>query len=157
MVDVPSSHLGVDLLVQDGDLVVASNGDLAVTTSGRTTLLQDVRNLLDTLPGDLFAHPSYGAGVSRLFGAEDVANYDALIIRAITDALTYDPSVAPRIEPETITVTTDSGTAGDIPRPRASAEMLPERTFYISFQPIGEEGSSRLNLVWPVEPDIFST
>jgi phage baseplate assembly protein W len=154
MIEIPNAHLGVDLLVEDGDLVIASNGDLAVTTSGRTTLLQDVRNLLDTLPGDLFAHPSYGAGVSRLFGAEDVPNYTSLIIRAITDALTYDPAVAPRIEPESITVTTDSGTAGDIPRPRASAG---ERTFYISFQPIGEEGSSRLNLVWPVEPDITFT
>ena len=157
MTDIPSAHLGIDLLIQDGDLVISSDGDLAVTTSGRTALLQDVRNLLDTLPGDLFAHPSYGAGVSRLFGAEDVENYTSLIIRAITDALTYDPDVAPRIEPESITVTTDFATAGDIPRPRASAEMLPERTFYISFQPIGEEGSSRLNLVWPVEPDIFST
>jgi hypothetical protein len=153
-IDIPSSHLGIDLLIQDGDLVVSSDGDLAVTTSGRTTLLQDVRNLLDTLPGDLFAHPSYGAGVSRLFGAEDVENYTSLIIRAITDALTYDPSVAPRIEPESITVTTDSGTEGNIPRP---APRAGERTFYISFQPIGEEGSSRLNLVWPVEPDMSFT
>jgi hypothetical protein len=61
-------NLGVDLLLDDdGDLVVNPAGDLAITRDGRTCLLQDVRNLLDTLPGDLFGHPAYGAGVPRLF------------------------------------------------------------------------------------------
>jgi len=129
-------NLGVDLLLDDdGDLVVNSAGDLAITQDGRTCLLQDGRNLLDTLPGDLFGHPAYGAGVPRLFGEEDRPDFERLVVRAITDALTYDQGVGPRIEPESIVV---------YPLPRSGQEAQ----FQVSFVPLGEEWSNRANLVW---------
>ena len=137
MSSVEHTNLGIDLwLDADGDLAVAPDGDLAITPNGRVTLLQDVRDLLDTLPGDLFGHPTYGAGVARLFGEEDRPDFEALVTRAITDSLTYDPSVAPRIELDSIEV---RPTTGASPR---------EAAFSVSFIPIGEEWTSRMNLVW---------
>jgi hypothetical protein len=134
-------NLGVDLLLDaDGDLVVSPAGDLAITQDGRTCLLQDVRNLLDTLPGDLFGHPAFGAGVPRLFGEEDRPDFERLVVRAITDALTYDQGVGPRIEPESIVV---------YPLPRTGREAQ----FQVSFVPLGEEWTNRMNWVfnlgWP--------
>ena len=132
---------GTDLLLDDdGDLVVSPSGDLAVTQDGRTCLLQDVRNLLDTLPGDLFAHPAYGAGVPRLFGEEDRPDFERLVVRAITDAITFDRGVGPRIEPESIVV---------YPLPRTDREAQ----FQVSFVPLGEEWTNRLNLVWGSNAD----
>lgn len=128
-------NLGIDLLLDDdGDLQVGATGDMAITPDGRTTLLQDVRNLLDTLPGDLFGHPDYGAGVPRLFGEEDRPDFEQLVARAIADALTYDPSVAPRIEPDSVQVTAD--------RSRREA------SFRVSFVPLGEDITNRLNITW---------
>ena len=134
-------NLGVDLLLDaDGDLQVSPSGDLAITQDGRTSLLQDVQNLLDTLPGDLFGHPAYGAGVPRLFGEEDRPDFERLVIRAITDALTYDQGVGPRIEPESIVVYA-------LPRTGREAQ------FQISFVALGEEWSNRMNWIfdlgWP--------
>jgi len=129
-------NLGTDLLLDDdGDLGVSSAGDLAITQDGRICLLQDVRNLLDTLPGDLFGHPAFGAGVPRLFGEEDLPDFERLVVRAITDALTYDQGVGPRIEPESIVVYA-------LPRTGREAQ------FQVSFVPLGEEWTNRLNLVW---------
>ena len=129
-------NLGVDLLLDaDGDLQVSPSGDLAITQDGRTSLLQDVQNLLDTLPGDLFGHPAYGAGVPRLFGEEDRPDFERLVVRAITDALTYDQGVGPRIELESIVVYA-------LPRTGREAQ------FQISFVALGEEWSNRQNLVW---------
>ncbi|MFH1531089.1 MAG: hypothetical protein ABIK09_10200 [Pseudomonadota bacterium] len=129
-------NLGVDLLLDaDGDLQISPSGDLAITRDGRTCLLQDVRNLLDTLPGDLFGHPAFGAGVPRLFGEEDRPDFERLVVRAITDALTYDRGVGPRIEPESIVV-------------YALQRTGREAQFQVSFVALGEEWTSRLNLVW---------
>ena len=128
-------NLGIDLLLdENGDLFVGATGDLAITPDGRTTLLQDVRNLLDTLPGDLFGHPDYGAGVPRLFGEEDRPDFEQLVARAIADALTYDPSVSPRIEPESVAV-----------KPQRSGR---EAIFDVSFVPLGEDWTNRLNVVF---------
>lgn len=133
-------NLGIDLLLDgDGDLQVGTTGDLAITQDGRTTLLQDVRNLLDTLPGDLFGHPDYGAGVPRLFGEEDRPDFEQLVSRAIADALTYDPSVAPRIEPDSVQVTAE----------RSGREA----SFNVSFVPLGEGTTNRINLVWSANAD----
>jgi len=134
-------NLGVDLLLDaDGDLMISPAGDLATTQDGRTCLLQDVRNLLDTLPGDLFAHPAYGAGVPRLFGEEDRADFEVLVVRAITDALTFNQGVGPRIEPESIVVYA-------LPRTGREAE------FQVSFVPLDEEWTNRLNIVWGSNAD----
>ena len=127
-------NLGIDLLLDDdGDLQISATGDLAITPDGRTTLLQDVRHLLDTLPGDLFGHPDYGAGVPRLFGEEDRPDFEQLVARTIEDALTYDLSVSPRIEPDSIQVTAE----------RSGREA----SFRVSFVPLGEDVTNRLNLV----------
>ena len=134
-------NLGIDLMLdQTGDLVVGSTGDLALTPDGRATLLQDVQHLLDTLPGDLFGHPDYGAGLPRLFGEEDRADHGDLVRRAISDALTYDPSVAPRIEPDSIEVERVAG--GDARAP----------AFSVSFVPLGENWTCRMNTVWGLLP-----
>jgi hypothetical protein len=136
-------NLGVDLLLDaDSDLMISPAGDLAITQDGRTCLLQDVRNLLDTLPGDLFGHPAYGAGVPRLFGEEDRPDFERLVVRAITDALTYDQGVGPRIELESIVVYA-------LPRTGREAQ------FQVSLVPLGEEWTNRMNFVWqnPITAD----
>jgi len=133
-----NANLGIDLLLEDGDLVIAPTGDLAVTPNGTTCLLQDVANLLDSLPGDLYGHAEYGAGVFRLVGEEDRPDFTSLVIRSISDALLYDDAVGPRIEPESVQV-----------------ELLPSvqlrsSSFRITFMPLGEEWTTPLNLVWRI-------
>jgi hypothetical protein len=131
-----NENLGIDLLLgSSGDLAVSSAGDLVVTPDGRTCLLQDVRNLLDTLPGDLFSHAAYGAGLPRLFGEEDRPDFQSLLVRAITDALTYDGSVGPRVEPDSIEV-------GFVGKGRRDAE------FRVTFTPIADGWTSPLSTVW---------
>jgi len=93
-------NLGCDLLLdEDGDLGVSVTGDLALTPSGRVCLLQDIADLLETLPKDLFGHPGYGAGIGRLFGESYKPDFVSHVERAIKDALTNDPSVSPRLVP----------------------------------------------------------
>ena len=134
-------NLGVDLRIgDDGDLQISSSGDLSVTDDGRFCLLQDVRNLLDTLPGDLYGHPSFGAGLPKLFGEEDRTNFETLVVRAITDAIIYDSGVGPRIETESIVVYA-------LPRTGRTA------SFQVSFVPLDEEWTNRMNLVWGLDFD----
>ena len=134
------TNLGLDLLLDSsGDLMVGTGGDLVLTPSGKTCLLQDIANLLDTLPGDLFSHAAFGAGLLRLLGEEDRAEFEDLAARTISDALTYDGSVGPRIEPESIEV-----------KVTRYAETNPHRVAKISvaFVALGETWTSRLNAVW---------
>ena len=134
---ISNANLGIDLLLDgDGDLALSPTGDLALTATGRVCLLQDVKHLLDTLPGDLFSHTDYGAGLPRLFGEEDQSGHGELVKRAIADALTYDPSVAPRIEPETI----------EVERIATGNSRAPG--FKVSFVPLGESSTNRLNIVY---------
>ena len=98
-------NLGCDLLLdEDGDLAISVTGDLALTPNGRVCLLQDIADLLETLPKDLFGHPEYGAGIGRLFGESYKAGFVRHVERAVRDALINDPSVAPRLLPETVQV-----------------------------------------------------
>ena len=98
-------NLGCDLLLDaDGDFAVSVTGDLALTPRGSVCLLQDISDLLETLPGDLFGHPEYGAGIGRLFGESYKAGFVRHVERAVRDALVNDPSVAPRLLPETVQV-----------------------------------------------------
>ena len=93
-------YLGTDILFdEDGDLAVGPTGDL-VSVTGRDCLLQDIRDRLGTLPGDLFAHPNWGCGIGRLLGALDTPLNRALAIRYIRHALESDP----RVEDNTITI-----------------------------------------------------
>ena len=101
-VALPSRYLtlGCDLLLNDeGDLGISVTGDLALTPNGRVCLLQDIADLLETLPKDLFGHPGYGAGIGRLFGESYKPDFVSHVERAIKDALTNDPSVSPRLVP----------------------------------------------------------
>lgn len=133
------ANLGFDLLLdEDGDLQLSHTGDLLVTSSGRTTLLQDVRHLLECAPGDLFTHPDFGADLSRLVGGEDDDDFVEHVTMVVEDALTYAPGVSPRVERASITVVADRDRTG-----RASS-------FVISFAPLGESWTNALNLVWNI-------
>ena len=94
-------YLGTDILFdEDGDLAVGPTGDL-VSVTGRDCLLQDIRDRLGTLPGDLFVHSDWGCGIGRLLGALDTPLNRALAIRHIRHVLESDP----RVEDNTITIT----------------------------------------------------
>ena len=123
------AFLGVDILFDaDGDLVVNQSGDLGVAM-GRACLVQDVRDRLGTLPGDLYSHPDWGCCIGRLLGSSDTPLNRALANRYLREALEDEP----RIEPESISIT-----------PLVfSAE---EKKFEIRFTPVG--GASSESLVW---------
>jgi len=113
-------YLGTDILFdEEGDLSVSPTGDL-VTVSGRDCLLQDIRDRLGTIPGDLFAHPDWGCGIGRFLGAMDTPLNRALAIRHIRHALESDP----RVEDNTITITPLIFTPE-------------EKSFEIRFTPVG--------------------
>ena len=137
-----SDNLGLDLRIVNDDLGVSGSGDLETTGNGRFTLLQDVKNLLDTMPGDLFGHPDAGAGVARLAGEEDVPEFDQLAVRAIADMLIYDEGVGPRIEQESIIV---------YPVTRARGERVAR--YQIAFRPMDADETNMMNLVWGFEFD----
>jgi len=129
-------NLGCDLLLdQDGDLAVSVTGDLALTPRGTTCLLQDIAHLLETLPGDLFSHEEYGAGIGRLFGESYRIGFVQHVERAVRDALVNDPSVAPRLLSETVKVEME----------RFSDTEL---SVSISASAISDDQIIPLNLVW---------
>lgn len=85
--------LGTDMLFDSGgDLTVSSTGDLEIA-QGRNCLLQDIRDRLETMPGDLFAQSGWGCGVGRLLGAPDTPLNRALAIRYIRYALEAEPRI----------------------------------------------------------------
>ncbi len=60
-----------DILLDDeGNFVAGAGGDFA-TVADRDCLLQDIKHLLLTFPGDLWAHKDYGVGVQFYLQAED--------------------------------------------------------------------------------------
>ena len=94
------SFLGTDVLFDaDGDLAVSATGDLMIVQE-RDCLLQDIRDRLETLPGDLFAHSAWGCGIKRLLGAPDTPLNRALSIRYLRYALEAEP----RIEDNSISI-----------------------------------------------------
>ena len=108
MSEYPNPHLGRDLLLdEDGDLRIGNDGDLALTPGGGACLIQDVKHVLDTMAGDLFGHPRYGAGISRLLGEEGETARQGFV-RAVQDALIYEEAVAPRIVPDSVQVRIES-------------------------------------------------
>jgi len=123
------AHLGIDILIdEDGDLVVGRNGDLDLVV-GRTCLLQDVRDRLGTLPGDIYSHPEWGCRIGRLLGAPDTPLNRALAVRYLREALEDEP----RIESESISIT--------------PLVFTPEeKRFEIRFQAVS--GANRESLVW---------
>lgn len=93
-------YLGTDVLFDtEGDLAVSATGDLVIV-QGRDCLLQDVRDRLETLPGDLLAHSDWGCGIKKLLGAPDTPLNRALSIRYLRYALEAEQ----RIEDNSISI-----------------------------------------------------
>ena len=134
-ISIANANLGNDLkLDEDNDLCAAVDGDLACCDDGIATLVQDIGNCLSTIPGEVFAHATSGAGTRRLLGEDDM---DDVAIRALSDALLYDPWVAPRIDPDAIQVSrlTDQEADG-------------EARFLITVTPLGSTTTSPINIIW---------
>lgn len=122
-------YLGVDVLFDaEGDLAVSPTGDLVITL-GRKCLLQDVRNRLGILPGDLFSHENWGCGIARMLGAPDTPLNRALAIRYLRHALEEEP----RIEDNSISI-------------KPLLFNSEEKRFEISFKTVG--GTSSESMVW---------
>jgi len=134
MSPVTYPHLGIDLVLADLDLTLSGDGDFAITNDGGVTLMQDVQHLIDTLPGDLYAHPDYGCGLQAMVGEEDAAGFAALATRIITDAMIHDVGIGPRINHDSLVVAVTAGAT--------SAAIA------ITYQAIGSSRTSTLNLVW---------
>ncbi len=128
------ANLGTDLLLEDGDLALAG-GDLDCTPTGLSTLMQDIKHFLNTDAGDLFGHRSYGAGSGRLVGEPATEAWISQVQRLLSDALLYGEGISPRIDPSSIQVTLSERTAQT-------------SVWTISFIPIGEDRTSRKNLIW---------
>lgn len=125
------AHLGTDILFdEDGDLAVDQSGDLALA-SGRACLLQDVRDRLGTLPGDLYSHPDWGCRIGLLLGSSDTPLNRALANRYLREVLEAEP----RIATESIMITPLFFTAE-------------EKRFELRFTPIGSAVPE--SLVWQV-------
>ena len=122
-------YLGMDILFDlDGDLAVGLTGDL-LCVSGRDCLLQDVRDRLETLPGDLFAHGSWGCGIGKLLGAPDTPLNRALATRYIRYALEAEP----RIEDKSISI-------------KPLVFNTEEKRFEINFSPVN--GINSASVIW---------
>ncbi|MBT3231461.1 MAG: GPW/gp25 family protein [Calditrichaeota bacterium] len=122
-------YLGMDILFDlDGDLAVGLTGDL-LCVSGRDCLLQDVRDRLETLPGDLFAHGSWGCGIGKLLGAPDTPLNRALATRYIRYALEAEP----RIEDKSISI-------------KPLVFNTEEKRFEINFSPVN--GINPASVIW---------
>jgi len=122
-------YLGTDVLFDtEGDLAVSATGDLIIA-QGRGCLLQDVRDRLETLPGDLFAHSDWGCGIKRLLGVQDTPLNRALSIRYLRYALEAEP----RIEDNSISI-------------KPLVFNSEEKRFEISFKSVN--GISSESMVW---------
>ena len=122
-------YLGIDVLFDvDGDLAVSSTGDLTIV-QGRYCPLQDVRDRLETLPGDLFAHGSWGCGIGKLLGAPDTPLNRALAVRYIRYALEAEP----RIDDSSISI-------------KPLVFNSEEKMFEINFSPV--HGINPVSIIW---------
>ena len=122
-------YLGTDILFDaDGDLAVSATGDLVIA-QGRGCLLQDIRDRLEILPGDLFAHNGWGCGIKKLLGTPDTPLNRALSIRYLRYALEAEP----RIEDNSISI-------------KPLVFNSEEKRFEISFKTVG--GISSDSMIW---------
>ena len=95
-----SEYLGKDILFdQEGDLVVSATGDLE-TVTGLECLKQDLRDRLETMPGDLYAHPDWGCRIRLLIGALSTPLNRALAVRYLRLAVLDEH----RIRKETVQI-----------------------------------------------------
>ena len=123
------NYLGTDVLFDaDGDLAVSPTGDLVIVHD-KNCLLQDIRDRLETLPGDLFAHSAWGCGIKRLLGVPDTPLNRALSIRYLRYALEAEP----RIEDNSISI-------------KPLVFNAEEKRFEISFKSVN--GISGESMIW---------
>ena len=93
-------YLGNDILFdEDGDISVSTTGDLQMA-SGLECLKQDLRDRLETVPGDLYSHPEWGCNIRMMLGALSSPLNRALAVRYLRLAVLDDP----RIRKETVQV-----------------------------------------------------
>jgi phage baseplate assembly protein W len=80
----------IDLkLTNDGELVVAENGDLEIVF-GDEQIAQEVLFRLKTTPGDWVLSPKIGVDLEKFIGQANVKTTHLLMETAISRALTYD-------------------------------------------------------------------
>ena len=95
-----NEYLGKDILFDaEGDLVVSATGDLE-TVTGLECLKQDLRDRLETVPGDLYAHPDWGCRMRLLLGALSTPLNRALAVRYLRLAVLDEA----RVRKETVQV-----------------------------------------------------
>ncbi len=79
--------------------MISATGDLE-TISGLDVLKQDLCDRLETIPGDLYAHPDWGCSIRTMLGALSSNLNRALAVRYLRLAVLDDP----RIRKETVQV-----------------------------------------------------
>ena len=122
-------YLGTDILFdEEGDLVVSPSGDLEMV-SGLDVLKQDLRDRLETIPGDLYSHSDWGCNIRTMLGALSSPLNRALAVRYLRLAVLDDP----RIRKETVQVLVREFTNE-------------QKSFEIRFVPKGS--ASQQSLVW---------
>ena len=124
-----NEYLGKDILFdEDGDLKVSATGDLE-TVTGLECLKQDLRDRLETMPGDLYAHLDWGCRIRLLLGALSTPLNRALAVRYLRLAVLDEP----RIRKETVQVLVRQFT-------------VEQKVFEIRFVPKGF--ATQQSLVW---------
>ena len=88
-----SPFWGVDLAIQNGDLLANTGGDLG-TVSGAANLQQALQNRLGTEIGNLLEDPSYGIDLFSIIGRKDLGQVAALLEQITTSAPLSDPRVS---------------------------------------------------------------
>ncbi len=81
---------GKDILVQDGDFVVGSDGDIA-GISGVDNLVQDMQIIIKTIKGTFSKNPTFGAGGLSIGLPTDIVRLT--LERDIDDELSKDPRI----------------------------------------------------------------
>lgn len=136
-------NLGNDLLLDSDDDLVFFSNDVKRTMNGLITLRQDTQGVFDTVPGNLFGHPNYGNSAIRLWGENYSDEWVNLMIRALTNAVTYNSAIYNRLKKDTIKITEKETSTPRSPRFNVSAETI-------------ADGETRpFNLVWGYNLDTF--
>ena len=108
--------------------MVSPTGDLE-TVSGLECLKQDLRDRLETMPGDLYAHTDWGCRIRQLLGALSTPLNRALAVRYLRLAVLDEP----RVRKETVQILVRQFTTE-------------QKTFEIRFVPRGF--FTQQSLVW---------
>lgn len=101
----PSEAFGSDVLLQRGEVLV-ERGDMMLV-SGTTNLVQALRHVILTEPGELLYHQEYGCSIHTLMG-QSLGPVNALIGRGFVErAVNADPRVS-RVRRSTVSVNGDT-------------------------------------------------